>query len=268
MIISIENTSSPGASFTKNTNDVLLKTYEWIREHKDYEMPFYDFRMSLQEDKKINDNNNRNIYPLLRNCGLVNYDGKGKLLPVDHFFTKTGLAYVKTLQAANEIQILPGYTKEQIMQASKKFDEIISEIVFKGLKILMEQPDVNYVEPFQDLIKFIIAYEKICKEEFAYLIFEKKQAKRKEDVIQNVSENIKAFRNKSLSFDVQVMVRNDISLRERTHSEYRVEGISYLTSYGYFIGLLQQADLVFKDGKYFKINASKRSLLASLGGGV
>ena len=68
MIIEIENTSSPGASFTSNTNSVLLKTYEWICEHKGISIPFKEFRMRLQSEKGINDNNNRNIYPLLKNA--------------------------------------------------------------------------------------------------------------------------------------------------------------------------------------------------------
>ena len=57
MLIEIENTSSPGASFTNNTNEVLLITYEWICEHKGITIPFRDFRMRLQSEKGINDNN-------------------------------------------------------------------------------------------------------------------------------------------------------------------------------------------------------------------
>ena len=64
MIIEIENTSSPGASFTSNTNSVLLKTYEWICEHKGISIPFKEFRMRLQSEKGINDNNNRNMIPV------------------------------------------------------------------------------------------------------------------------------------------------------------------------------------------------------------
>jgi hypothetical protein len=48
MRIEIENTSSPGASFTENTNNVLLKTNDWIKEHNNYVLPFREFRKKLR----------------------------------------------------------------------------------------------------------------------------------------------------------------------------------------------------------------------------
>ena len=116
MVIEIENTSSPGASFTKNTNSVLLKTYEWICEHRGLSLPFREFRMRLQSEKGVNDNNNRNIYPLLKNGGLANYE-KGSDLKVDSFYTNTGLAYVKTLESVEVIEV-EDYTKEQKEKAT------------------------------------------------------------------------------------------------------------------------------------------------------
>ncbi len=263
MKIGIQNTSSPGASFTDNTNGVLLKTYEWITEHSGVTMPFRDFRMSLQRDKGVNDNNNRNIYPLLKNGGLVNYE-KGGYLKVDNFFTNTGLAYVKALQAKSLLSN-QGYTRQQIAEAERKFDIILSEIVCKALQRIVKQPDVNYVEPFQDLIRFLVRYGRISKLEYAYLLYVRKDQDI-ESALDSISDQIAAHRANRLDFEVEVEVRNDIELREMTNNKKRKEGLSFLTSYGYFIGLLQQAGLVIKDDKYHVVVTKKESLLRGLGG--
>lgn len=263
MIIEIENTSSPGASFTPNTNYVLLKTYEWICEHSGIELPFKQFRMRLQSEKGINDNNNRNIYPLLKNGGLASYEKGGKI-KVDRFYTNTGLAYVKTLQAMTILEESE-YEKEQKDAAAKKFESILEEIVSGVLKNIMHQPDVNYVEPFQDLIHFLLRFEKISKEEFAYLLFEKQEHGMGKS-LDSISEAIQAYRCGDMKIDVHVNVRNDKKIREVTNMDKRKEGLAFLTSYGYFISLLQQAGLVKKDDKYYVVNEAKRTILEELGG--
>lgn len=264
MIISIENTSSPGASFTDNTNNVILKTHEWIVEHNGEVLPFLDFRMKLQEDKKINDNNNRNIYPLMKNCGFVKYE-KGSSLNVSYFFTNIGMAYILTLQS-KKLLLSSGYSDQQKKDATQKLDDVKSELIYKGIKRLVAQDNVNYVEPFQDLIKFLLVFNKICKEEYAYLLYEKKRQYDILNAIDFAKENINLYRNGQLAFDVSVTIRNDINIRGKTNNENRTEGLSYLTSYGYFISLLQQANLVIKDGKYFLINHKKKSLIEAIGG--
>ena len=153
MEILIENTSSPGASFTPNTNAVLLKTYQWICEHQGISLPFKEFRMRLQADKKVNDNNNRNIYPLLKNGNLVNYE-KGGEVQVDYFFTNTGLAYVKTLETIDMIEN-ENYSRHQVEGALERFELIKQEIITNALYQVMEHKDVNYIEPLKEMICFI-----------------------------------------------------------------------------------------------------------------
>ena len=46
----------------------------------------------------------------------------------------------------------------------------------------------------------------------------------------------------------------------------RKEGLTFLTSYGYFVSLLYQAGLIKKDGKYYVVNEDKRTVLEELGG--
>lgn len=263
MIIEIENTSSPGASFTPNTNSVLLKTYEWICENKGIELPFKQFRMRLQSEKGINDNNNRNIYPLLKNGGLVSYEKGGKLA-VDLFYTNTGLAYVKTLQAMNMLEEAK-YEKEQKAAALKRFKVIVEEMVGECLKNMVSQPDVNYVEPFQDLIRFLLKFDRISKVEFAYLLYAKQEDKL-ENGLDSISQAVYSYRCGEMEIDVHVKVRNDIEIREKTNMDKRKEGLTFLTSYGYFVSLLYQAGLIKKDGKYYVVNEDKRTVLEELGG--
>lgn len=261
MLIEIENTSSPGASFTSNTNEVLLLTYEWICEHSGITIPFREFRKRLQAEKGINDNNNRNIYPLLKNSGLVTYE-KGCDLLVDDFYTNTGLAYVKTLEASKMLEE-EDYAEEQKIIANKKFDGIREEIISGALLNLIKQPDVNYVEPLQDLIKFILKFGKINKLEFAYLLFAK-QTKDINEALITIEPEIEQYRSGELEIEVSVKVRNDIDLRQKTNSDKRKEGLGFLTSYGYFIGLLSQAGLVVKDDGYYLINEERRKTLEKL----
>ena len=263
MIIEIENTSSPGASFTKNTNSVLLKTYEWICEHKGLSLPFREFRMRLQSEKGVNDNNNRNIYPLLKNGGLADYE-KGSDLKVDYFYTNTGLAYVKTLESVAVIEV-EKYTKEQKAKAIQRFELIQNEIIYGALKKIVAQPDVNYVEPLQDMIRFMLKYGKISKVEFAYLLYVK-QSQEIRQALNSMGKEIESYRCGNLDIEVNVKVRNDLEIREKTKSDKRKEGLSFLTSYGYFTSLLQQAGLIVKDDKYYHIIESKRNMLEQLGG--
>lgn len=263
MEILIENTSSPGASFTPNTNAVLLKTYQWICEHQGISLPFKEFRMRLQADKKVNDNNNRNIYPLLKNGNLVNYE-KGGEIQVDYFFTNTGLAYVKTLETIDMIEN-ENYSRHQVEGALERFELIKQEIITNALYQVMEHKDVNYVEPFQEMICFILKFNAISKLEYAIYLYMRKMEKTDEEL----NDVICGYRVGDIDIEVKVNVRNDLELREKTKSDKRKEGLSYLTSYGYFTSLLLQAGLIVKrDKNYFNIVEEKRQILEKLGGKI
>ena len=263
MIIEIENTSSPGASFTPNTNSVLLKIYEWINENKGETLPFVTFRRRLEREKGVNDNNNRNIFPLLKNCEMVNYE-PGRDLQVDFFYTKRGLAYVKTLESIEMVKA-GNFTETQKTISINKFEKIKRALIYEALLVVIKKPDVNYTEPFSDLIRFLIKYNKISKQEYAYMLYVRQNM----DIMQTlntIEDNIASYRNGDLTFETVVKVSNDLELREKIKSKKRKEGLSYLTSYGYFTSLLQQAGLITKDGNYQLIVNDKRNLLEQLGG--
>lgn len=262
MKITIENTSSPGASFTENTNDVLIKTQKWISLHSGEQIPFIEFRKRLQSDMGINDNNNRNIFPLLRNCEIVNYESGG-ILNLDSFFTNNGKAYVTALETINAINNSTEYSNAQKKSAISRMNSIIAEIVFSGLKKLIRVHDTNYVEPLKDFISYICEFGSICKVEYAYFLFERKTKNLKE-TLTTIKNSVEDYRNKKLDFEIEVSVRNDIEIRENTNTSRRKESLSFLTSYGYFISLLSQANLIVKDDKYYRINQEHRTELESL----
>lgn len=263
MIIEIENTSSPGASFTPNTNQVLLKTYEWICEHNGISLPFKEFRMRLQSEKGVNDNNNRNIYPLLKNGGLVAYENHEDLY-VDDFYTNQGKAYVKTVQAGNMIDDAE-YSDEQKKEALEKLELIQKNIICGALEKIVGNPEINYVEPFQDMIKYLVKFDKISKIEFAYLLY-KKQAHEINEALDDMHNQVDLYRRGDLEIEVHVKVRNDIELREKTKSVKRKEGLGFLTSFGYFTSLLMQAGLVEKNDGYFGVITKNKDELMKLGG--
>lgn len=263
LTLTINNPSSPGASFTDNTNFVLLKTYEWIKEHHTSVMTFKEFRARLQEEKQINDNNNRNIYPLLRNAGFVTYE-PGGTFHVNTFFTNLGLSYVQALEAKISIQELASDDPHKVM-AMQEVDKILDQILYEALKNIIFDSNANYKESIKDIIVYLLYYEKINKTEYAYLLDTRTQYPL-EMALNNMKENIGKYRRKQLQIKVKVQVRNDICLRERTNTETRDEALSFLTSFTYFIGLLQQAHLVTKetDG-YWSLCNNKRDMLMSLG---
>ena len=115
------------------------------------------------------------------------------------------------------------------------------------------------------MIRYIVRYNKINKTEFAYLIY-LKQSLDINQALDSMKTEVDNYRDGSIDIEVNVKVRNDLELRERTKSDKRKEGLTFLTSYGYFTSLLQQAGLVFKHENYFKVVEDKKCLLEQLGG--
>lgn len=260
MNIVIENCSSPGASFTQNTDSVILKCYNWIKEHPNCKKSFKQFRIDLQKEKGVNDNNARNIYPFLKNCGFITYS-RNEIIDYNYFFTNTGLAYVRVLEA---IELLndSGVDTVEKEKAYKNLISIKQNIITEGLKKLLKVPDSNYKMEYIACIKFLLKFRSISKVEFAYLLYEKNI-----DAISyldNMKENILSYRNGDIDIEVSISVRNDISLRKKTGKERRVEKIGFLTAYTYILGLLNQAGIVDKSKNDFILNENKRIWLEEL----
>lgn len=254
----LENCSSPGASFTDNTNNVLLSIYDWIKENGQPSLSFRSFRTNIQNDKHINDNNARNIYPLVKNCGMIDYE-KGDDLDTGRFFTNTGLAYVKALETKRLIES-SDYSNNVKSESLKKITEILHQLVYGGLKQLLMK-ETNYKIPLENFIKYLKAYEKINRYEFSYLLYKNQNGVYDLDELKEVVDD---YRNGLLELNPKISVRNDIDIRNVTSQNRRQEGIGFLSSFNYFACLLYQAGLVVKDGEYYICRQNKKQLLDKL----
>lgn len=247
MQIIINNCSSPGASFTDNTNKVILSCYEWVTEHNEEIKPFIDFRREVSSSKGFNDNNARNIYPLLQNVGFIHYK-KGVDLVYKHFFTSTGKAYAKTIET-EQLILNSEYELNEKESAIARLKQIRETLIFQGV-IRLLSGETNYSREMLKCLEFLIKFHKISKPEFAYLLYALAESLDDE----TIRKDIAMYRNNEISFDITVSVRNDIELREKTGDHNRKEGLSFLTSYSYFCGLFEQAGLIVKlDSDYYTV---------------
>lgn len=246
MEIIIENCSSPGAHFSANTNQVLLKIYQWIKKNSEPNLPFIEFRKRLESEEKINDNNARNIYPLLKNGGLVEYQAGGEL-ESKTFFTKRGLAYLKALETKELIE-QSDYSKQQKVEASAQVDEILASIVCDTVELLLENKDLNYSQSLQWYLMFLSKFRKINKQEFALMVFIMTQ--NEEHWEEEISPLITQYRNKDIEIEVKVRVRNDKKIQESTGETTRLEDITFFTAYSFYSSLIDQAGLTRKVKDY------------------
>lgn len=263
--VKTKNTSSPGASFTDNTNNVMLLIYDWIKENKNLVISFREFRTRIENEKGINDNNNRNIFPLLKNCGLVNYIDKHEL-NVDDFFTNEGIAYVDILESIEIIKSAKDIDDETKIKSIENYKIILQEYVNIALEKLVLNTNINYLQPFLDFILYLLEFKEIDKTEFAYMISIRENYNIKEtfDIIR---ENINEYRKGDLNINVSVEIRNDNNIKAKTSKTHRDEGIAFITSYGYFSSLLEQAGLIVKiDNRRYMVCAEKIENLKKLGG--
>ena len=256
MEIIIENCSSPGAHFSNNTNMVMMKIYHWITENKKPELPFIDFRRRLEAEKGINDNNARNIYPLLKNGGLVEYQAGGELA-TESFFTKRGLAYLKALETKDLIDQNEEYTKKQKEEAGRHIDEILEDIVYSSIELLVENKELNYTQSLIWYLLFLSKFGKINKQEFALMIFF--MSKGEENWEDGITPLIKQYRAQQIDINVKVRVRNDQKIQIRTGEKTRLENIDFFTSYSYFSSLIDQAGLTRKIKDYHCVDESRKT---------
>lgn len=249
MELIIENCSSPGAHFSKNTNEVLLKIYGWIEDNNSPKLPFIEFRKRLEKEANINDNNARNIYPLLKNGGLVEYH-PGSELDSAQFFTRRGLAYLKALET-KEMILQSDYTKVQKSEAASEVDKIMSSIVCDSLEKLLRNKELNYSEGLKWYLMFLSKYGKINKHEFALMVYIMNHDK--DNWHQETEKIVHQYRNQEIELDVKVRVRNDQRIQESTGEKTRVEDIAYFTAYSFYSGLINQAGLTRKSKDYFLV---------------
>lgn len=261
MDITIENCSSPGAHFSKNTNGVLLKIDEWIIEHNYPKLTFIEFRRNLEHDKGINDNNARNIYPLLKNSGLVEYQPRGDL-NTKYFFTNRGKAYLETIKTIALVKGLD-YSEEKKEKAVQQLTEIMESIICDSVERILKNQDLNYSEGLRWYLEYLQEYGKINKKEFAYMVY-LMHSPDKENWKEKSKDIILAYRNKEIDINVSVRVRNDQKIKQVTQNTVRLEKIDFFTAYLYYSALINQTGITRKLKDYYYLNESMHDKLISL----
>lgn len=256
----IENCSSTGAHFSKNTNEVLLKINTWINDNNNPTLKFIEFRKKLQKEKGINDNNARNIYPLLKNCGFAQYK-KGAELCSGEFFTNKGKAYIIALETKELIK-QSDYTQKQKLGAIKEIDSILNELIFEAVEKLLNNNELNYTESMKWFLKYLLYFDKINKQEFAYMVYQ--MTTDDSDWYNEIKDNVDLYRKNELDLSVKVRVRNDNNIKVSTGEDTRLEDISYFTAYSFYAGLISQAGLIKKDKDYYYLQHEKRILVENL----
>lgn len=238
----IENCSSPGAQFSRSTNQVMLKIAEWINQNNEPDLMFIDFRRRLEKEAKINDNNARNIYPLLKNGGLVEYQAGGEL-ETGSFFTRRGKAYITTLETKALIDS-SDYTKKQKEAASVEVDQILENIVYDSVKLLIENKELNYSESLKWYVLFLSKFGKINRQEFALMVHQMRENPNEWE--EKITPIIQQYRNQDVDITVKVRVRNDQKIQAKTGERTRLEEISYFTAYSYYSSLIDQSGITKK----------------------
>lgn len=251
----IENCSSPGAQFSRSTNQVMLKIAEWINQNNEPDLMFIDFRRRLEKEAKINDNNARNIYPLLKNGGLVEYQAGGEL-ETGSFFTRRGKAYIIALETKALIDS-SDYTKKQKEAASVEVDQILENIVYDSVKLLIENKELNYSESLKWYVLFLSKFGKIYRQEFALMIHQMRENPNEWE--EKITPIIQQYRNQDVDITVKVRVRNDQKIQAKTGERTRLEEISYFTAYSYYSSLIDQSGITKKIKDYHVITETGRS---------
>ena len=234
MKITIKNPSSAGSSFTTQTCTVIYQCYKFIQQVTVPMDRFIDFRTEFAKTTETNDNNNRNIFPLLKYAGFIKYDEN---IIYDAFFTNLGLGFIKVMHLQNYIadNINDELLKRKI---EEKLNLIKQNLIGTGLRNILNCNECRYRRELLATIKFLYKYRTIKIEEFAYLIHSLN-----EDEI-NFLENMESKLNEYRQGDLVIEVAIDIRSADGSRSEV---DISRLTAYGYYIALLNQAGVILKN---------------------
>lgn len=253
MEITIENCPSPGAQFSENTNKVLKLIYHWILDNDFPELEFIEFRRKLA-GIGINDNNARNIYPLMKNSGFIDYSSRG-ILDTSKFFTPKGNAYILILETLLLIEE-SGNQNDKSKSAIILFRKILEELIYDGVEKIINNNKINYKEGLRWFLMFLLEYEKINKNEFAYMVYQMKHDS--SDWVVASKSIIERYRDGLIDINVNVEVHNDNNIKEKTGVETRLEGIGFFTAYNYYYPLVIHSGIADKNGEYCYLKDRKK----------
>lgn len=239
MRILIENPSSAGSSLTRNTIETLKIAFSFCEEH-----PFSVFDLqTIIVNAGFKWKNARTIFPLMRYLNFVSYE-KYTNLSTDSFFTDRGRAYMNSILLDEDGKCTP--------EVKKNLARVRESLVKGGLNSLLLDESCSYQWIIKRTLEFLLQYQKIDKKEFAYLVYAEGRGITLQS--EEFSNAIESYRERTTSFDVVVVIRND----QDKKSETKEVDDRYLTSYGYVTNILIQSGIIEKDDDYCILNGKNR----------
>ena len=238
-VIVITNPPSPGTSFTEHTDATILKCYDFLESCTLTTISYQDFQKKLSTTKNLKESNLRCIWPMLRYAGLVSYD---KEVNVKTFFTKSGTQYVEVLK-------LLDYLREPdiSLQNADGYNEALklrTILIRCALVSIAKSSGCSYSKAILQTFRFLRRYNSIDVVEFAYLAYGMQQGAG--DPVDIVSSLVADHRSGN-NIGIKLTVRDDAK-----GTIQQKESLSWMTSYGYILALLEQAGVVSKkDGKFY-----------------
>ena len=260
--IIVHNPPSSGANLSENTEKSILCYAAFVEANINSIKPFSEFRKEVSAQTGTNIKNDRTIYPMFKYLGLISYD-KLEELNYSHFFTPTGIAYVKFLRLKWQMQNAYNNNPndKNLYISIKKVERLINEVIFHGLQHLFQSYDnntVSYRGWLIILIKFLLKFNSINKDEFAYLVYFCEQ--KKQDV-HELEEVIKEYRRGKIKFSIIV----DAYDKTKGATVRKRAKITNLTAFGYQMSLLAGAGIVSeKEDRRFYLNEDSRQKTISI----
>lgn len=237
--IIVKNAHSPGAKLSDSNNQSILFYYEEVMSSPEKRIAFIEFKKHIAQKYNTSEGNDRTIYPFLRELGFVQYDDD---IVYGSFFTTLGMMYVKLIQAAMRIHncsYIPSKQKDILLEHLTK---MISYVVYRGVWVMLaERNTANYRSTLLSMIRYLLRYDTIDKNEFAYMLSCESNPEISQD---SIKDNILKYRNGQL----QIHFMTDVKEKRGGFSE-RTQKKGSFSCYSYLINLLNQSGIVYKKEK-------------------
>ena len=252
----VENSPSPGAKFTDNTKNSIIAYYEICEKYPSRISSFAEYRDTVTKEKKTNPQNDRNIFPFLRNLGFVKY-GKDDIRYGD-LFTQRGNALVKTLRAQKIFKVNEDdLSEEQRKSVNEKLQSMLEELISFGLwqAIKDKSGSMTYRDALLQTLRFLLDFNNYDKKEFAYMVY--CNANDCYD-IKKMAQILSEYRSGDLEFEIKVDIYDK---KSGSALNRKLDGLEKLTCYTYITGLLEAAGIVHKIGKRYSMVEKKREFI-------
>ena len=183
--------SNAGVSLTEQTNNNLLKIYEWANNNKDLLLTYRQIQEKVSQECNISKSNTRMYTPFLYKNGFVGDYTNGAIY-INNYFTDLGKAYLETLASIKSAERIDNSV------VLKQLYYSLQDICLLGL---MNRQKINEGEMYLDFLKFCYKYDRINADEFYRMLYEREIGT--EEYIDSIEDDIKAYRNGNMSFVIK-----------------------------------------------------------------